>query len=145
MECQTGHFAIDDNEQWIKRSNGRWNRPKYKCKPLQTQTFGSWNVEGLGADYYKISELIWHMKQKQIAVLCIQETHVHGMHHYQHNNFTIILSGKPPTDGLRSFSGVGFIIAPWAISAVIGFSLINDRIASLKLRVNGGDLTLLSV
>ena len=83
------------------------------------------------------------MKQKQLAVLCIQETHIRGMHHYMEHGYMIILSGNPELDGPRAYTGVGFIIAPWAISAIIGFSLISERLASLKIRVTGGDVTLL--
>ena len=54
----------------------------------------------------------------------------------------IILSGGP--GGERNSSGVSFIVAPNAKKSVITFNQFSDRIASLKLRVRGGQCCLVS-
>ena len=56
----------------------------------------------------------------------------------------MILSGEPEGKEGVSHTGVGFVIAPWAVRSVMGFHIINDRIAALKLRMVGGKLRLLS-
>ena len=108
------------------------------------ELFATWNVEGLGEDMCKLNELMWHMKRRRIAVLCIQETHVKGSHCFTQDGFLVILSGVPETSDGRSYTGVGFIVAPWAVASVRSFQLINDRLASLKLCVSGGKLNILS-
>ena len=45
----------------------------------------------------------------------------------------------------RSYAGVGFLVAPWAIKSIISFRGINDRLASLRVKQSGGVLTILSV
>ena len=43
----------------------------------------------------------------------------------------------------RSYAGVGFLVAPWAIKSIISFRGINDRLASLRVKQSGGVLTVL--
>lgn len=56
----------------------------------------------------------------------------------------MFLSGAVESLG-RSYAGVGFLVAPWAIKSVISFRGINDRLASLRVKQSGGVLTILSV
>ena len=125
---------------------GKWGRSRAHCKPMRSlqHLLATWNVEGLGEDMRKLKELVWHMNQRKIAVLRIEETHVKGFHYFMQDGFLVILSGVPETSDGRTYTGVGFIVAPWAVAAVMGFQLINDRLASLKLRIAGGKLNLLS-
>ena len=44
----------------------------------------------------------------------------------------------------RSYGGVGFLVAPWAIKSIISFRGISDRLASLRIKQFGGVLTILS-
>ena len=103
-----------------------------------------WNVEGLGADQHKVRELMWHMKQRRLAILCIQETHITGIHHYNENGFLVILSGGSTAECSRSYAGVGFIVAPSAVPPVQGFCTISDRLAKLKFKATAGIITLIS-
>ena len=54
----------------------------------------------------------------------------------------IILSGGPI--GEHNYAGIGFLIAPTARRFVITFNKYLDRIASLKIRVRGGQVYLVS-
>ena len=96
---------------------------------------GSWNVEGLTAT--KIEELMDYMIENSLLVLCLQETHVANSDYYVTNRgYTVILSGTGSTE--RERAGVGFIVAPSALSAVIGFRQVSARLCCLKVRTPGG-------
>ena len=85
-----------------------------------------------------------YMRQHGIALLCLQETHLFGAEKFEYEGFIAFLSGESLHDG-RCFSGVGFIMAPWAIRAVVSFQAINDRLARIRLKVFGGILNVFSV
>ena len=129
---------------WIERVPGFFGRPKRKCKLLSQQTLGSWNIEGLGRDLGKLQEIYVHMKAHGISVLCIQETQAKGQHNFYDGGFFVALSGCTLEKVGRANAGVGFVVAPWATRCIIGFRFFNDRLASLRLRVKGGELTVLS-
>ena len=96
---------------------------------------GTWNVEHLAE--VKIVELQRIMIERDIGILCLQETHSNGVDSFvTEEGFFIILSGGPV--GERNYVGVGFLIAPAARRFVIIFNQYSDRIASLKIRVRGG-------
>ena len=113
--------------------------------PLLEQSIGTWNVEGLGKDMAKLPELQHYMAKFNIAVLCIQETGITIDTESVDSDYVLILSGtsKPQGEG-RFYSGVGFLIAPWATKTIISYRLISDRLATLKLKVRGGILNLIS-
>ena len=68
----------------------------------------------------------------------MQETHKVGAESYlTDDGFLVVLSGG--IVGEREYGGVGFIIAPVMRRHVIGFSEHTDRIASLKIKVSGGE------
>ena len=80
---------------------------------------GTWNVEHLTPQ--KVVELQRLMIEKDLDVLCLQETHICGAESYiTEEGFLIILSGGP--SGVREFAGVGFMVFPTARKLVI-FSL----------------------
>ena len=102
---------------------------------------GSWNVEHLTP--LKIIELQIIMLEKGLDVLCLQETYISGADSYlTEEGFLIILSGGP--QGAREYAGVGFLVAPAARQHIITFKEHTNRIASLKIRVSGGQLCLIS-
>ena len=68
----------------------------------------------------------------------MQETHVKGSSYFVHNGFLVILSGSEGDQ--RCYAGVGFLVAPWLRHSVAGFLQKSDRIASLRLRVPGGQV-----
>ena len=91
----------------------------------------------------KVAELRVFMKENGISILCIQETHVIHTDHYIEDGFSIFLSGAGENVS-RSYAGVGFIVAPWAIAAVVSFKAISDRLANLRVKVTGGVLNLVT-
>ena len=130
----------------IFASNGqKWGRPRKVCTPICIERIATWNVEGMsGPSEIKYAELCMSMRQHGIALLCLQETHIFGAEKFEYESLSIFLSGENLRDG-RSYSGVGFIVAPWAIRAVVSFQAINDRLARIRLKVFGGILNVFSV
>ena len=84
------------------------------------------------------------MRNKKIAILCIQETHVHDDKYFMADGYLIVLSGGALSKNGRSYTGVGFIVSPSAAKSVIGFRLVGERLATLKLKVKGGVLNIVS-
>lgn len=103
----------------------------------------TWNVEGLRDDLSKSDEIIESMKTLRINVCCLQETHVRGATYFMHNGYLVILSGQTDDSKNHRNTGVGFIVSPPACKSVIGFHLLSDRLAMLKLKVSGGCLHVL--
>ena len=122
-----------------------FGRPRRTCLPLRSTRLATWNVEGLRGDSsVKRYELIHHMREYDIDIVCIQETHLRGAEYFSIEGFTFFLSGGS-VDAGRSHSGVGFVVSPGASRAVITFHAYTDRVACLKLKVNGGTVSLISV
>ena len=92
---------------------------------------------------HKLYALIKHMRDLDIAVLCLQETHCRGSPVLDFEGFSVILSGREEEG--REYAGVGFIVSPWAKHAVKGYIQQDSRMASLRLRIYGGILTLVTV
>ena len=88
-------------------------------------------------------ELERWMLKLSIDILCIQETHTIGSAYLIHDDFLIILSGGEGQQ--RSYAGVGFIVSPRVRHAVSGFLQHSDRLASLRVRVPGGEACFVSV
>ena len=84
------------------------------------------------------------MRNKKIAILCIQETHVHDDKYFMADGYLIVLSGGALSKNGRSYTGVGFIVSPSAAKSVIGFRLVGERLATLELKVKGGVLNIVS-
>ena len=102
-------------------------------------------MEGLlGPSVSKFAELRLIMKEQGISILCLQETHLLDAEYFEEEGFSIFLSGAA-IDGPRSYAGVGFMVAPWAIKFVVSFKDVNERIASLRVKVLGGILNVLSI
>jgi exonuclease III len=146
IESGSPHGNIFPSDGNVFHSQGQSvGRPRKYCAPICLERIASWNVEGLrGEANTKLFELRLFMKNNGISILCIQETHLHGVHYYIEDGFTLFLSGSAESSG-RSYAGVGFLVAPWAIKSIISFRDINDRLASLRIKQFGGVLTVLSV
>ena len=128
----------------FKNDGGKYGRPRTTCKPVQLDRIATWNIEGMaGTSQVKFAELRVFMKENGISILCIQETHVIHTDHYIEDGFSIFLSGAGENVS-RSYAGVGFIVAPWAIAAVVNFKLISDKLANLQVKVIGEVLNLVS-
>jgi hypothetical protein len=100
----------------------------------------TWNVRGLTD--LKLYELILHMTTYDIDVLCIQETHISSSAVRYERGYTVILSGSD--EDSRSWAGVGIIVAPRCRHRIKSYKQISDRLCSLKLKVDGGILGLIS-
>lgn len=121
-----------------------WARNKRTCTNMVHQKFGSWNVEGLGENMYKLKQVILHMQRQNILIMCIQETHVRELTVFKENGFLVILSGSTEINNVPFYAGVGFIVAPAATPAIIGYQLVSDRLANLRMKVKGGVLTIIT-
>ena len=83
------------------------------------------------------------MLEKGLDVLCLQELYRSCADSYlTEEGFLVILSGGP--EGAREDAGVGFLVAPAARPYIITFKERTNRMASLKIRVTGGQLCLIS-
>ena len=111
--------------------------------PGTCSKIATWNVEGLNVESgTKLDELTRWMLGDGVGVLCMQETHEHRSGYFLHNGFLVILSGEETTT--RTYTGVGFIIAPALRHAVVSFLQFSDRLASLRIRITGGQLCLIT-
>ena len=52
------------------------------------------------------------------------------------------MSGGP--EGVRENAGVGYMIAPWVRKSVVSFCQASSRMASLKIRIQGGKMNVLT-
>ena len=105
-----------------------------------TLSCGTWNVRGLTE--LKLHELILHMKYNNIDILCIQETWTKKAAVYVEHGFEVILSGSE-LEG-RTFTGVGFILAPHVRRRIRSYKQINDRVAVINVSVEGGVVAIFS-
>ena len=101
----------------------------------------SWNVEGLTDT--KLHEIQIYMRQTDIHICCMQETRRCKSDYFLDNGHLVILSGRD--DSEKKWAGVGFVICPQFARHLVGFNQFNDRIASLRLRVDGGVVAFFSV
>ena len=67
-----------------------------------------------------------------------------GAEYYEDGGFMFFLSGATSGEA-RTFAGVGFIVAPWAAGSIVSFKAVSERVASLRVKVTGGILTILNV
>ena len=104
----------------------------------------TWNVEGirLDAECSKLHQIVTIMRDRGLKLVAMQETHVCAAPWFLYDGFLVILSGGP--EGERERAGVGFVIAPSVKHAVMGFVQHNNRMASARLRVAGGSVSLIS-
>ena len=115
-------------------------------RPAAIGKIATWNVEGFSLDVpTKIKELKTIMRAQGIDVLCMQETHIRNSPYFYSNGFLVIISGGGGDDTeYREYAGVGFLVSPRILHAVIGFTQHSPRIAALRIRVEGGTLVLIS-
>ena len=127
------------------RDGASWGRSKRRCVPLRSRRLATWNVEGIHGDsQVKLEELCIFMRLRDVDILCIQETHKFGAEYFYVNGYMVCLSGSRSGGQTRSNAGVGFIVAPRARPSIISFKASSDRLASLKVKTPGGNITLLS-
>ena len=121
------------------------SRPRRGCLPARFNRIATWNVEGLrGASSVKLEEIREFMRLRRVGILCLQETHLTGAEYYEDGGFMFFVSGATSGEA-RTFAGVGFFVAPWAAGSIVSFKAVSERVASLRVKVTGGILTILNV
>ena len=113
--------AVSTEAGWLERSHGMFGQPKHTCSLLSQQTLASSNVEGLGPGNSKTDEIIIHMRDRDSALMCKQETQRKGQHRFCEDELLVLLSGIEEGKLGRAKAGVFFFVAPWAIPSTVGF------------------------
>ena len=104
---------------------------------------GFLECRGSGLTDIKVLEVQSFMIRRSIAVVCLQETHISQSPYYKtEDGFLVICSGS--ASAVREHAGVGFIIALWVCSSLIGLLQYSNRIACLKLRVPQGKIAIIA-
>ncbi|KAK3553847.1 hypothetical protein QTP70_012192 [Hemibagrus guttatus] len=112
-------------------------RPKSWTKNL---AFGTWNVTSLGG---KEPELVREVERYRLEIVWLASTHSLGSGtQLLERGWTLFFSGVP--HGERRRAGVGLLIAPQLSRHVLEFSLVNERVVSLRLRAGDKCLTVVS-
>ena len=131
--------------QFLYSINKRGYSTIGRRRPHAFQRVATWNVEGISLEKCtKLPDIQRWMRIYNIALICIQETHCKGSSYFTDNGFLVILSGTESVGSERSYTGVGFVVAPWAKHAVEGFIQYDERLASIKVRVCGGQVIFVS-
>ena len=101
---------------------------------------GTWNVKGLTDE--KLFCISTYMRQYRIDILCLQETWALKTEQYCEDGFYVILSGS--NESVRSWAGVGFIIAPWSKHLLRGFFQYSERLVSVRIRTRHGTVGIIN-
>ena len=119
---------------------GRGRGPRRPNPQTVTLAMGTWNVTSLGG---KKPELVWEVERYWLEIVGLTSTHSLGSGTQLLERFwTLFHSGV--ARGERWQAGVGLLIAPQFSRHVLGFSLVNQRVISLRLRVGDRSLTVVS-
>ena len=128
----------------FKKNGTSFGRARKYCYLAIIDLICIWNVEGMSGDSSaKVAELHIFMKKHGIGILCLQETHLFGTHLVQEDGFYMFLSGACLDVG-HSYAGVGFTVAPWATCAIVSFRAISEQLATLRVKVCGGVLNIVT-
>ncbi|KAK3543121.1 hypothetical protein QTP70_011658 [Hemibagrus guttatus] len=112
-------------------------RPKSWTKNL---AFGTWNVTSLGG---KEPELVREVERYRLEIVGLASTHSLGSGtQLLERGWTLFFSVVP--HGERRRAWVGLLIAPQLSRHVLEFSLVNERVVSLRLRAGDRCLTVVS-
>uniref|UniRef100_A0AAR2JPA7 Endonuclease/exonuclease/phosphatase domain-containing protein n=1 Tax=Pygocentrus nattereri TaxID=42514 RepID=A0AAR2JPA7_PYGNA len=99
--------------------------------------FGTWNVTSLAG---KEPELVREVERYRLDIVGLTSTHSLGSgSNLLERGWTLFFSGV--AHGERRRAGVGFLIAPRLGACMLGFSPVDERVASLRLRVGERVLT----
>ncbi|KAK3523553.1 hypothetical protein QTP70_002456 [Hemibagrus guttatus] len=111
-------------------------RPKPCTKNL---AFGTWNVTSLrGKEPELVREVEWYW----LEIVGLASTHSLGSGTQLLERGWTLFSGVPHDESRRA--GVGLLIAPQLSRHVLEFSLVNERVVSLRLRTGDRCLTVVS-
>ncbi|KAJ7997921.1 hypothetical protein DPEC_G00217190 [Dallia pectoralis] len=100
----------------------------------QKLALGTWNVTSLGG---KEPELVREVERYQLDLVGLTSTHNRGSGTLLlDRGWTLFFSGV--AQGERRRAGVGILTSPRLSTVVLEFTLVDERFASLRLRVVGG-------
>ncbi len=124
---------------WI----GRWSKARATTTRSSIMETGSWDMECHLTGGGKEPELVREVERYRLEIVGLTSTHSLGSGaQLLEKGGTLFYSGV--AHGERRRAGVGLFIAPQLSQHVLEFSLVNERVASLHLRVGIG-LSLLFV
>ena len=95
---------------------------------------GTWNVTSLVG---KVPELVREVERYQLDMVGLTSTHsTSSGTKLLERGWTLYFSGV--AQGVRCQAGVGILTSPRLSAAVLVFSPVNERVASMRLQVAGG-------
>ncbi|MDG2555341.1 reverse transcriptase domain-containing protein [Vibrio parahaemolyticus] len=120
---------------------GLGSRPRrgpWRSDPqLRKLALGTWNVTSLAG---KEPELVEEVERYRLDIVGLTSTHSSGSGTLVlERGWTLSFAGVAP--GERRRAGVGFLIAPRLSACTLGFTPVDERVASLRLRVGERVLT----
>uniref|UniRef100_A0A3B5PZQ4 Endonuclease/exonuclease/phosphatase domain-containing protein n=1 Tax=Xiphophorus maculatus TaxID=8083 RepID=A0A3B5PZQ4_XIPMA len=117
---------------------GSRGRGPWRSDPrLQKLALGTWNVTSLVG---KEPELVREVERFRLEIVGLTSTHGSGSGtSLLERGWTYFHSGV--AQGERRRAGVGILVAPHLGACTLGFTPVNERVASLRLRVGGRVLT----
>uniref|UniRef100_A0AAV2MSF8 Endonuclease/exonuclease/phosphatase domain-containing protein n=1 Tax=Knipowitschia caucasica TaxID=637954 RepID=A0AAV2MSF8_KNICA len=120
--------------------SSRRRRPRRPSPHTQHLALGTWNVTSLGG---KEPELVGEVKRYRLEIVGLTSTHSLGSGtQLLERGWTLHFSGV--SRGERRRAGVDILIAPHLSRHVLEFSPVNERVASLRLRVGDKSLTVVT-
>uniref|UniRef100_A0AAV2L504 Uncharacterized protein n=1 Tax=Knipowitschia caucasica TaxID=637954 RepID=A0AAV2L504_KNICA len=115
-------------------------RPRRPSPHTQHLALGTWNVTSLGG---KEPELVGEVERYRLEIVGLTSTHSLGSGtQLLERGWTLHFSGV--SRGERRRAGVAILIAPHLSRHVLEFSPVNERVASLRLRVGDKSLTVVT-
>ncbi|TKS65417.1 Craniofacial development protein 2 p97 bucentaur protein [Collichthys lucidus] len=121
-----------------REMGGSRRRGPWRSDPrLQKLALGTWNVTSLAG---KEPELVHEVERYRLDIVGLASTHSVGSGtSFLERGWTLYHSGVAP--GERRRAGVGLLVSPRLGACTLGFTPVDERVASLRLRVGGRVLT----
>nr|XP_054590952.1 uncharacterized protein LOC129154772 [Nothobranchius furzeri] len=115
------------------RGRGPWRSDPW----LQKLALGTWNVTSLEG---KEPELVCEVERFRLDIVGLTSTHGSGSGtSFLKRGWTFYHSGVTPTERRRA--GMGILVVSHLGASTLGFTPVNERVASLRLHVGGRALT----
>ncbi|KAK7880575.1 hypothetical protein WMY93_032787 [Mugilogobius chulae] len=119
---------------------GRGEVPRRPKPCARSLALGTWNVTSLAAKKPELGQKVEHFRLDKV---CLTSTHSLGSETITlERGWTLHFSGV--AHGVRRRAGVGLLIAPQLSRRVLEFTPVDERVASLRLRVGDRSLTVVA-
>ena len=115
---------------------------KAKLPYAQPLTIVSFNTRSLLKTTMH-SQLVSYMQQRNVHVMCLQETRSKQTTQYLVDKYTFMTITTAPDDK-QEFAGIGFVLSPAARKALLRLHFLNSRLASITLLTAAGELTIIN-